>query len=187
MPGREGAIEAQGGRRNARSACVGPRLAYALAALRNATGCEVGVHPSLEGNVLEVGRRGGAPTAMDDSMTVDPPSRDPCVGIFWRVGEVPVVDRSTLAEAEPYCDCLTHAARHYERWELWRRLGPARLAELGYPVRIVSTEYDAWPRGRIVYENGAKRFVIYADRRLQTPAATAALKRRSDSEMPKRL
>jgi hypothetical protein len=109
-------------------------------------------------------------------MTVDPPSREPCVGIFCRVGEVLVVDRSTLAEAEPYGDCLTHAAGHSERWEQWRRLGPTRLAKLGYPRSIASTECDAWPRGRIVYEKAAMRFVIDADRRLQTAALTAALK-----------
>lgn len=42
---------------------------------------------------------------------------NPAVGIFWRVGGVLVLDRSPLAEAEPYGDCLTHAAGHYERWE----------------------------------------------------------------------
>jgi len=57
---------------------------------------------------------------------------EPSVGIFWRVGEVLVADRSTLAEAEPYGDCLTHAAGP----------GAAQVAD------IASTEYDAWPRGR---------------------------------------
>jgi hypothetical protein len=37
------------------------------------------------------------------------------VGIFWRVDDFLVVDRSTLAKAEPYGDCVTHAAGHYER------------------------------------------------------------------------
>jgi len=32
--------------------------------------------------------------------------------------------------------------------------------KLGYPGRIASTAYDAWPRGRIVYDKTAKRFVI---------------------------
>lgn len=52
-------------------------------------------------------------------------------GSPWRVDDddVLVVDRSTLAKAEPYGDCLIHAAGHYERWEQWRRLGPAGLAK----------------------------------------------------------
>ena len=101
---------------------------------------------------------------------------DPSVGIFWRVGGVLVTDRSTLAEAEPYGDCLTHAAGHYERWEQWRKLGATRLAALGLPAQIASTEYDEWPRGRIVYEKPARRFVLYADRRLQTPDVIAAVR-----------
>jgi hypothetical protein len=43
-------------------------------------------------------------------------------------------------------------------------LGGARLAAKGYPDRIASTEYDQWPRGRIVYETPPRRSVIYADR-----------------------
>jgi hypothetical protein len=47
---------------------------------------------------------------------------------------------------------------------------------MGYPVRIVSTEYDEWPRGRIVYETMSQRFVIFADRRLQAPDTIDAIK-----------
>lgn len=100
----------------------------------------------------------------------------PAVGIFWRVAGVLVVDRSTLAEAEPYGECLTHAAGHYERWEQWQALGATRLVALGYPAAIASTEYDAWPRGRVVYESPVERFVLYADRRLQTQSVINALK-----------
>lgn len=72
----------------------------------------------------------------------------PSVGIFWRVDGVVVIDRSTLEKAEAYGDCITHAAGHYERWQEWQGLGTARLAVLGYPGCIVSTEYEQWPRGR---------------------------------------
>jgi hypothetical protein len=98
------------------------------------------------------------------------------VGIFWRVNGVLVIDRSTLDEAEPYGDCIGHAAGHHERWEEWQALGAAGLAANGYPDRIASTEYDQWPRGRIVYETQAQRFVLYADRRLQKPHVVDALK-----------
>jgi hypothetical protein len=100
----------------------------------------------------------------------------PSVGIFWRVNGVLVIDRSTLDEAEPYGECITHAAGHYECWQEWQELGGARLAAKGYPDRIASTEYDQWPRGRIVYETPTRRFVIYADRRLQKPDIIDALK-----------
>jgi hypothetical protein len=100
----------------------------------------------------------------------------PAVGIFWRVNGVLVTDRSTLDEAAPYGDCLGHAAGHYERWQGWQALGAARLAALGYPELLAVTEYDEWPRGRIVYETLARRFVLYADRRLQKPAIIDTLK-----------
>lgn len=100
----------------------------------------------------------------------------PSLGIFWLVAGVLVIDRSILNEGEQYGDCLTHAAGHYERWKNWRALGAERLRGTGFPDHIRSTEYDEWPRGRIVYEKVAERFVLYADRRLQTPSIIAALK-----------
>ena len=99
----------------------------------------------------------------------------PAVGIFWLMDGVLVIDRSTLEEAEVYGDCLTHAAGHYERWQKWQA-GAAAILSMGYPKRILSTEYDDWPRGRIVYEIPAQRFVLYADRRLQKPVVIDALK-----------
>ncbi len=87
------------------------------------------------------------------------------------------MDRSTLEEAEPYADCLTHSAGHYELWQGWQALGIASLVAKGYPGQIASTEYDEWPRGRVIYEVLPQRFVIYADRRLQKANVIGALKR----------
>jgi hypothetical protein len=92
-----------------------------------------------------------------------------------KIGRALVIDHSTLDDAEAYGDCLTHAAGHYERWEAWQALGLTRLRSLGYPDDIATSEYDDWPRGRIVHEVPANRFVLYADRRLQTPHIIAAL------------
>lgn len=100
----------------------------------------------------------------------------PAVGIFWLVDGILVIDRSPLDPAERYGDCLTHPAGHYDCWEEWRRLGATRLAKLGYPVQIAMTEYDEWPRGRIVYEITSQQFVFYADRRLHDPKVTQTLK-----------
>jgi hypothetical protein len=100
----------------------------------------------------------------------------PAVGIFWRVNGVLVIDRSTLDAAERYGDCITHAAGHYERWQEWQASGIAWLGATGYPDLILSSEYDQWPRGRIVYEMPTRRFVLYADRRLQKPNIIEALK-----------
>jgi hypothetical protein len=109
-------------------------------------------------------------------LNATPEHVEPSVGIFWRVADVLVIDRSTLAEAETYGDCITHARGHYECWQEWQALGGTRLVANGYPAKIASTEYDEWPRGRVVYETPAKRFVLYADRHLQRPEIVEALK-----------
>jgi len=95
----------------------------------------------------------------------------PCVGIFWGVpikegkGErVVVADRSQVADAVTYGDCLTHERGHYEVWETWQRLGPAGLHKQGLTPIIAWYEYEHFPRGRVVYNTVAERFVIYADR-----------------------
>lgn len=99
----------------------------------------------------------------------------PAVGIFWRVADCLVVERSVLAEAETYGDCLTHAGGHYERWEAWQALGQAGLRATGMPTEIGVSEYDDWPRGRVVYEVLARHFVLYADLRLQRPEIVVRL------------
>lgn len=117
---------------------------------------------------------------MDDPVsTSTPPHADapePSVGIFWRVASTLVVDRTPLSRAEPYGDCLTHGTGHYELWEAWRQLGPRRLRDLGYPAAILNTEYDDWPRGRVVHEVPSRQFVLYADRRLQQRVTVDALR-----------
>ena len=108
-------------------------------------------------------------------------ANEPLVGIFW----IAVIDGAPrllsascpLSGAEPYGDCITHAAGHFERWEEWQASGSARLVSKGYPAAIASTEYDEWPRGRVIYETLTRRFVIYADRRLQSREVVDALTR----------
>jgi hypothetical protein len=98
----------------------------------------------------------------------------PSVGIVWGLcvdpGPMVLVTNCTrLDEAEAYGDCLTHSRGHYEVWEAWRRLGPTGLAHRGLPPVILWHEYEHFPRGRVVFETRAQRFVLYADRKLQTP------------------
>jgi hypothetical protein len=100
----------------------------------------------------------------------------PSVGIFWRINNTLLVDRSELARAESYADRLTHPEGHYERWEAWRALGARRLRELGYPSEITSTEYEEWPRGRIVQDTKTGCFFVYTDRRLQTRETISVIK-----------
>lgn len=104
---------------------------------------------------------------------------EPNVGIFWGVQDggriVLVTDRTALAEAEAYGDCLTHPRGQHEVWEAWRRLGATALRRRGLPIHIVGHEYEAFPRGRIVYMRTPALFTLYADLRLQRPELVAEL------------
>lgn len=104
---------------------------------------------------------------------------EPSVGIFWGVPDggriVLVMDRTSLAEAEAYGDCLTHARGHHEVWEAWRALGTTGLRRRGLPTTIAGEEYEAFPRGRVVYMLAPALFTLYADRRLQRPELVAEL------------
>ncbi|MEE7504047.1 hypothetical protein [Methylobacterium mesophilicum] len=111
----------------------------------------------------------------------DQTATEPSVGIFWGVPDggrtVLVTDRTTLAQAENYGDCLTHPHGHHEVWEAWRRLGATALRRRGLPPAIAGHEYEAFPRGRVVYMHGPALFTLYADRRLQRPDTIADLVR----------
>lgn len=98
---------------------------------------------------------------------------DPAVGIFWFIHHGAdfclVAQNTPLPMAERYADCLTHSGGHYEAWQIWQRRGATWLKQNGFPTEICSSEYEEHPRGRIVFEIPAARFVIYADRALQKP------------------
>lgn len=97
----------------------------------------------------------------------------PSVGIFWLIPSagkaVLFTQRSALSDAESYGDCLTHPVGHYELRERLQALPFLALKKRGLPVEIKSTEYEHYPRGRVVYEKPSETFVIYADARLQVP------------------
>ena len=75
-------------------------------------------------------------------------------------------------KAEPYGNCLTYGRGHYETWTHWRR---DRTVEPALRALVRSYEYEDWPRGRIVFDQSRDLFIIYADRKLLTPATIARL------------
>ena len=83
-------------------------------------------------------------------------------------GEVKLLTASCpLDQAEPYGDCLTYGPGHYETWAQWRR---DRTTKPALRAIVRSYEYEDWPRGRIVFDRSRDLFVLYADRKLLTPA-----------------
>jgi hypothetical protein len=102
------------------------------------------------------------------------------VGIFWGIpgaGDswVLLTDATPLAEAELYGDFLTHPRGHYEAWERWKEQGLPIPADKSVAKALAGHEYEDFPRGRIVYEVKTRRFIIYADRKLQGPSTIAAI------------
>jgi hypothetical protein len=101
----------------------------------------------------------------------------PQVGIFWLVqpsnGEARLLTADCpLDQAEPYGDCLTYGPGHYETWAHWHR---DRTVEPVLRALVRSYEYEDWPRGRIVFDRVRDLFVLYADRKLLTPATIARI------------
>lgn len=98
----------------------------------------------------------------------------PSVGIFWGIRcrsaaqLILINDHVTLEAAERYGDFLTYPHGHFELWEFIRTRDENGLRRLGLPPRLSGQEYEAFPRGRVVYNPTTHAFTIYADRRLHT-------------------
>jgi hypothetical protein len=80
----------------------------------------------------------------------------PSVGIFWRVpadagGGRLITDSIAVHEGEPYGDCLTYPSSHYDVREEWRLIVRANSKSRDIPRSVVENEYEAFPRGRIVF------------------------------------
>jgi hypothetical protein len=109
-------------------------------------------------------------------MTAIAQCETPRVGIFWLVqatdGEARLLAAGSLDQAEPYGDCLTYGPGHYETWAHWRR---DRTVDPALRTLARSYEYEDWPRGRIVFDRARDLFIIYADRKLLTPATIARI------------
>lgn len=100
----------------------------------------------------------------------------PMVGIFWWVGDRLLASGCTLGDAEPADDWLDYPGGHAEHWDRWQAAGAAWLRRNAFPVAIMSSEYDEHPRGRIVFDRHHGKFLLYADRRLQTPDTLLEIK-----------
>ena len=79
---------------------------------------------------------------------------EPRVGIFWIVDGKPLLDSASRSDAEPYGDHLTHPRGHVAVWEQYQRLGKVPL----------ESEYEEFPRGRVMFNTKTRRFMLLADR-----------------------
>jgi hypothetical protein len=77
----------------------------------------------------------------------------PQVGIFWLVNGKLLIDSTTLNEAVPYGNRVTHPRSHIDVWQHFQRLGEV-------PPEY---EYEEYPRGRVMHHPSSGEFVILAD------------------------
>ena len=78
----------------------------------------------------------------------------PRLGIFWLVRDNLLFDSTPLSEAEAYGDHQGHPRSHIKVW--------AQLQMLGTAPR--ESEYEEYPRGRVMFHPSAEVYTILADR-----------------------
>ncbi|MCL2429705.1 MAG: hypothetical protein FWD12_10775 [Alphaproteobacteria bacterium] len=104
----------------------------------------------------------------------DPQTDQGMIGLFWVVEDggraVLLAHTVPLGQAEPYGDMLTTESGHYHIWLGLARRGVAGLRKAGLPTAPAWSEYEEWPRGRVIYDHKRRRFIIRADRQLHKPA-----------------
>ena len=104
----------------------------------------------------------------------DQPAQTGMLGLFWVVedhGKAALIAHAvSMKQAVPYGDMLTVDAGHFEFWSELACRGPHLLREAGIPIAPLWSEYEEWPRGRVLYDCAARRFIIRADRQLHRPA-----------------
>ena len=96
------------------------------------------------------------------------------LGPFWVVEDqgkaVLIAHAVPLDQSVPYGDMLTVETGHFEVWSQLARRGSPLLRAAGMPTAPVWSEYEEWPRGRVLFNNVARHFVIRADLQLHQPA-----------------
>ena len=104
----------------------------------------------------------------------DPQTDQGMIGPFWVVEDggraVLLAHTVPLKQAKHYGDMLTTETGHYDVWSGLARRGVGGLQKAGLPTAPAWSEYEEWPRGRVIYDRKRRRFVIRADRQLHKPA-----------------
>lgn len=101
------------------------------------------------------------------------PTEPRMVGRFWVVeekGKATIIAVAvSLDRAVAYADVLTVDTGHLEHWSRLACRGVVALREAGIPTAPIWSEYEEWPRGRMLYDPTAQDFVIRADLHLHRP------------------
>lgn len=77
------------------------------------------------------------------------------IGIFFVVNQQILADTIPVRQGEQYGNAICHGG-HYDFWE-------TLIAQTPTEAAFKARAYDAYPRGRVVYQTQQKKFVLYAD------------------------
>lgn len=96
------------------------------------------------------------------------------VGLFWVVEYLgapkPIILAKPAVDAADYAGMLTIDEGHAEYWSELAQRGAAGLRTAQIPPAPIWSEYDEWPRGRVMFDLAQARYVVRADRKLHRPA-----------------
>ena len=113
-------------------------------------------------------------------MTYPSPAR-PRIGLFWMVedrGRAALIACAVpLAEAVAYGEMLTIEIGQSDHWAAPARRGGRNLRSACVPSAPLWSEYEEWPRGRVLFDRTSGRFVIRADPQLHRPDRVARIAR----------
>jgi len=82
------------------------------------------------------------------------PRTEARLGIFWLVDGKLLIESAPLGECEQYGDHYNYPGSHILVWEQWLRIGKAPAA----------SEYEEFPRGRVIHNMKTKQFSLLADK-----------------------
>ena len=114
-------------------------------------------------------------------MNAHPPDAPPRIGLFWMVeghDRAALIAHSVpLPEAAAYGEMLTIETGHADHWAALARRRGSDLRAAGISSAPLWSDYDEWPRGRVLFDRTSSRFIIRADRQLRRPDRIARIAR----------
>ena len=103
------------------------------------------------------------------------------IGLFWMVedhGRAALIACSVpLAEAAAYGEMLTIEIGHSDHFAALARRGGRDPRSACVPSALLWSEYDEWPRGRVLFDRTSGRFIIRADQQFHRPDRIARIAR----------
>lgn len=79
---------------------------------------------------------------------------EPELAVFWYISEVGIFigDRGNISKGVYFGDFCQLDCDHFDRWETWKKA-----------YHLPESEYDYYPRGRIMFNSKIHKYVVVCD------------------------